>query len=114
MTEQDYTKAESKLYSQNKESKIIIASLNAEMPSLVSVFGKESGIIRAINYAKELAEKYVPILELLMRLMDECKKILIVHGEVKVPGKWDVIKNVKLAWAVGKFIVALIKILRNI
>lgn len=109
ITEIDYSRAEGKLAFGGHDNSLILEKVDAAVSAVVQVYGEDSFIIKIIKVAQKALDDLQPLLILLLELLKACKPILIVDGKFKKPGKWELIKQVQLAWASGEFILKLIK-----
>ena len=111
LTQVEYIIAESRLYEAAEAWAIYSTAVDGEIIAAKRIIGKGSSIIKFVEWVQEQGKKYKPVLEALIDFMRDMRPLVIVGGKYALPGKYNVVKWLRIGWAAGKLIVKIIKIL---
>lgn len=111
LTQVEYIIAESKLTEAAESWKIYEASVETSLFMAKDKLGGANSIMKFIEWAQKMGEKYRPVLDALIDFMRDMRPLVIVGGKIVLPPKWHALKWLRIGWAAGKLIVKIIKIL---
>lgn len=111
MTEQDFNKAGENLSATVTEARLFTAVFDEKIGEVIAIFGADSMMTRAVEWARNLGKKYMPILEAIMIAIKSAKPLLFIDGKYNPPGKLQIWKKLKLVGIFLAFLARVIKFL---
>lgn len=111
LTEQEYSDAQRYMHEAAEAWAIYSAAIDGEIIAAKRIIGKGSSIIKFVEWIQEQGKKYKPVLEALIEFLREMRPLVLVGGKYALPGKYNLIKWVKIGWVAGRFIFKVIKII---
>lgn len=113
MNRSEYIIAESKLIEGVESIYYNQQILDTSFPDVIAVFGKENFLTKAINFFKNLADKYGPIMEALIVFMKEIRPLVFTKDKFELPSKFNVVKWIRIGWKSAGLIIKIVKILNK-
>lgn len=111
LTQGEYIIAESRLHEVAEAWAIYNATVEQEMTEARFALKQGSSIIKFIDWVQAQGKKYKPVLEALIEFLREMRPLVLVGGKYALPGKYNVVKWIRIGWVAGRFVFKVIKIL---
>ena len=114
MNRSEYIIAESHLMEAVESCAINSHILDTHFPDVIAVFGADSIFTKAVNFFKNLANKYGGIMDAVVIYMRDVRPLVFDKANKFVlPSKFNILKWVKIGWHSAGLIIKIVKILNK-